>query len=209
VNASIPVTESLVKSDEEHSNSSPSFFKRRAQALVCFVGCAIKHPTPSVHHALVDGGATNDLILTLIQLTTTSSTAGSISSHITEDISKVAEWSLNRTLNVMYAKDFIDASLAALECGESNVRFSLASLSIVFTMLSQFYRFKRESWTTLATVYRLSRTTFAARLPPSSPKFWPPFRSYWVCIMEFPSYWQHSKRSRALRTVCAPEKRLL
>lgn len=97
--------------------------RRRAQALIIFVGHAMQSPLPSnLSIAAPVGGTIDDLVLLLVQMATSrgGSTAGSNVDHL----SKAAQSTISRTLGVMPATDFIRAVLTMLKSGDEMVRIN-------------------------------------------------------------------------------------
>ncbi|KAJ7222324.1 hypothetical protein GGX14DRAFT_663256 [Mycena pura] len=113
-------------SDDDQLLPSAAAFKRRAQALVVFVGHAMKiftsSPTPV---AIPEGGATSNLVSLLIALV---ATQGSGSETRSEDISQTARNSLSKALGCMSAIDFIDAALSILKSGDAGTQGGVLNL---------------------------------------------------------------------------------
>ncbi|KAJ6630100.1 hypothetical protein B0H10DRAFT_1984968 [Mycena sp. CBHHK59/15] len=108
--------------DEDQLLPSPSAFKRRAQALVTFVGYGLKMspPTAAASTSVPEGGAMSDLVSLLIALAT--ARGGSTPDTKVEDISQAARSSLSKALGCMSVVDFIDAILSILKSGDSRVQ---------------------------------------------------------------------------------------
>jgi len=110
----------MCNSDDEHSLPSSAIFKRRAQAIVTFVGYALKSSSPAVPVGVVpEGGATSDLVSLLITIATLQ--GGTVAENNVDDIRKAARLSMSRALGVMSAVDFISAVRSMLESGEQRV----------------------------------------------------------------------------------------
>ncbi|KAJ6578862.1 hypothetical protein DFH09DRAFT_980162 [Mycena vulgaris] len=109
--------------DEDQLQPSAAAFKRRAQALVVFVGYAMKLSSSTATEVTVtipDGGAMSNLVSLLISLAT--ARGGSSPDTRVEDISHAARVSLSKALGCMSAVDFIDAVLSILKSGDSRVQ---------------------------------------------------------------------------------------
>ncbi|KAJ7740997.1 hypothetical protein B0H14DRAFT_3515417 [Mycena olivaceomarginata] len=107
--------------DDDQPQSFAATFKRRAQALVIFVGYAMKmSPSAVVHVAVPEDGATSNLVSLLIALAT--ARGGSTPDTRTEDISQAARTSLSKALGCMSAVDFVDSVLFILQSGDSRVQ---------------------------------------------------------------------------------------
>ncbi|KII90106.1 hypothetical protein PLICRDRAFT_686024 [Plicaturopsis crispa FD-325 SS-3] len=105
-------------SDEESASLFNSISKRRALALMIFVGYALKLGQSSYKtRVMPDDGA----LKTLVSLITDISTTPSVDSNL-DDLYKVAHSSSGQALNVMPAVDFIHAILAMLESGEHRIQ---------------------------------------------------------------------------------------
>ncbi|KAJ6619037.1 hypothetical protein B0H10DRAFT_1194701 [Mycena sp. CBHHK59/15] len=114
--------------DEDQLLPSLSAFKRRAQALVTFVGYGLKMspPTAAASTSVPEGGAMSDLVSLLIALAT--ARGGSTPDTKVEDISQAARSSLSKALGCMSVVDFIDAILSILKSGDSRVQGGLLDL---------------------------------------------------------------------------------
>ncbi|RDB23790.1 U3 small nucleolar RNA-associated protein 10 [Hypsizygus marmoreus] len=96
--------------DEDPTTASLTVLRRRAQAIIIFVGLTMKRPT-------VDASASEEemsrLVAALISLATIQ--VGPGSEGKVEEISLAGRSSLNRALSVMSASDFVNAVLSMLE----------------------------------------------------------------------------------------------
>jgi U3 small nucleolar RNA-associated protein 10 len=90
--------------------------RRRAQALVIFVGYAIKPSTSERSQQ----GHVNHLMTALIALSTLES--GTNADTKVDEISQAARTSMDRALRVMSVVDFANAVLSMIESGEQRVR---------------------------------------------------------------------------------------
>ncbi|KAJ7762738.1 hypothetical protein DFH07DRAFT_813302 [Mycena maculata] len=107
--------------DDDHLLPSAATFKRRAQALVIFVGFATKMSPPTGAQVNVpEGGSMSNLVSLLIALAT--ARGGSSPDTKVEEISQAARSSLTRALGFMSAVNFIDAVLSILKSGDSRVQ---------------------------------------------------------------------------------------
>ncbi|KAJ7701560.1 hypothetical protein B0H17DRAFT_1195339 [Mycena rosella] len=108
--------------DEDQLQPSAAAFKRRAQALVLFVGYAIKLSSSAVEATATapEGGAMSNLVSLLIALAT--ARGGSSPETRVEDVSQAARVSLGKALGCMSAVDFVDAVLSILKSGDSRVQ---------------------------------------------------------------------------------------
>ena len=98
----------------------PIIFGRRAQGLITFIGSAIKSaPTGTPPVSPPNKVSITDLVRLLIEVATVQ--AGSLPESPIEHLSNAASSSLNKTLEVMMATDFIAAVLVMLETGEYRV----------------------------------------------------------------------------------------
>jgi U3 small nucleolar RNA-associated protein 10 len=114
-------------SDDEHSARSSSIIKRRAQALIIFVGYAIT-PTPSSEVSGADN-ETTELISLLLELTTTEG------ENIT-DVMSVAQQVTSRVMNAVGAADFLNGALVMLQSDDARVGLH-SSLCDSFLPLTQ------------------------------------------------------------------------
>jgi U3 small nucleolar RNA-associated protein 10 len=88
--------------------------RRRAQALIIFVGHAMQSPlSGNLSSDAPVGGTIDDLVLLLIQMTTLR--GGSTVESNVDHLSKAAQSTISRSLSVMPAADFISAVLAMLK----------------------------------------------------------------------------------------------
>ncbi|KAJ7456907.1 hypothetical protein FB451DRAFT_1275210 [Mycena latifolia] len=108
--------------DEDQLQPSAAAFKRRAQALVVFVGYATKISSSVAQPPVTvpEGGAMSNLVSLLIALATAQ--GGSSPDTRVEDISHAARVSLSKALGCMSAVDFIDAVLSIMKSGDSKVQ---------------------------------------------------------------------------------------
>ncbi|KAF8192665.1 hypothetical protein K438DRAFT_2017867 [Mycena galopus ATCC 62051] len=107
--------------DDDQPQALIAALKRRAQALVVFVGYAIKmFPSTVADATVLEGGAMSNLVSLLIALATTR--GGSTPDTRIEDISQAARTSLKKALGCMSAVDFIDAVLSILQSGDPQVQ---------------------------------------------------------------------------------------
>jgi U3 small nucleolar RNA-associated protein 10 len=108
-------------SDEEHSLPLSSVLKRRAQALIIFVGHALQVSSLTKHSRdAPTGGAISDLVSLLIHLATLQ--GGSTPESNVDYISNAAQSTMSLSLGAMPAADFISAVLTTLESKEERVR---------------------------------------------------------------------------------------
>ncbi|KAJ7270708.1 hypothetical protein B0H12DRAFT_1229192 [Mycena haematopus] len=107
--------------DDDQPQAFAAAFKRRAQALVVFVGYAIKMPlSTTTLVAVPEDGSMSNLVSLLIALAT--ARGGSTPDTRIDDISQAARTSLSNALGCMSAVDFIDAVLSILQSGDSQVQ---------------------------------------------------------------------------------------
>ncbi|KAJ7178741.1 armadillo-type protein [Mycena crocata] len=107
--------------DDDQLQPSAAAFKRRAQALVLFVGHAMKSPAHGGDEITVpEGGAMSNLVSLLIAVAT--ARGGSTPDTRVEEVSKAARVSLRKALSCMSAVDFIEAVLSILKFGDSQVQ---------------------------------------------------------------------------------------
>ncbi|KAF7307826.1 U3 small nucleolar RNA-associated protein 10 [Mycena kentingensis (nom. inval.)] len=100
--------------DDEQQQPNAAVFRRRAHALVVFVGHAITTPQATTTEVIVpDEGSTSNLVSLLIALATT---------REIEEISQAARTSLSKSLSCMAAVDFIDAVLSILKFDDPEVQ---------------------------------------------------------------------------------------
>ncbi|KAG1720632.1 hypothetical protein EDB19DRAFT_1775930 [Suillus lakei] len=100
--------------DDEHSARSSSIIKRRAQALIMFVGCAIT-PTPSADISRGDN-ATTDLISLLVDLATIEG------DNNISDIVSVTQQATSKVMNAIGAADFLNGALVMLQSDETRIK---------------------------------------------------------------------------------------
>ncbi|KAJ3863958.1 armadillo-type protein [Lentinula novae-zelandiae] len=126
---------------EEHSVSPAVVFRRRAQAIITFVGFAAKtfpasttsksdNNTDAMNDAQPppqDSSNLSDVISILIALSTKNVSGGSSEAKI-EDIATSARLSLTRVLSVMSAVDFIDTVLLMLSNNDNLIQEGALSL---------------------------------------------------------------------------------
>ncbi|KIK65016.1 hypothetical protein GYMLUDRAFT_39424 [Collybiopsis luxurians FD-317 M1] len=130
---------------EDHSVSLPTVFRRRAQAIIAFVGFAAKtFPTSSKPPPKPDamdvvqpeGGELSDIVSILITLSTKSASGAAGNAEVKiEDIAKSARLSMTRVLSVMSAASFIDTVLLMLSNDEYLIQEG--ALSLLTTRLPQ------------------------------------------------------------------------
>ncbi|KAG2130333.1 hypothetical protein DEU56DRAFT_815464 [Suillus clintonianus] len=99
--------------DDEHSAKSSSIMKRRAQALIMFVGYAIT-PTPSTDISKGDN-ATTELISLLADLATTEG-------DNVADIVSVTQKATSKVMNAIGAADFLNGALVMLQSDETRIK---------------------------------------------------------------------------------------
>ena len=104
-------------SDDEHSARSSSVIKRRAQALIMFVGYAIT-PTPSTEVSRGDNDAT-ELISLLVDLTTAEG-------ENIADVVSVTQQATSKVMNAISAADFLDGTIVMLQSDDTRVIFHLS-----------------------------------------------------------------------------------
>ena len=108
-------------SNEEHSLPLSSVSKRRAQALIVFVGHALqsssstKHPRDPIANAAI-----SDVVSLLVHLATLQ--GGSTPESNVDAISNAAQSTMSLSLSAMPATDFIKAVLTTLQSREERVR---------------------------------------------------------------------------------------
>ncbi|KAJ3761867.1 hypothetical protein EV360DRAFT_36877 [Lentinula raphanica] len=127
---------------EEHSVSAAVVFRRRAQAIITFVGFAAKtFPTSNtprlrnpddINISQIEDNNYSDVVSILISLSTTS-TSGSDAETKIQDVAKSARLSLARVLNVMSAASFIDTVAMMLSSDDDLIQEG--ALSLVSTRL--------------------------------------------------------------------------
>ncbi|KAG1807089.1 uncharacterized protein BJ212DRAFT_1387903 [Suillus subaureus] len=100
--------------DDEHSARSSSIIKRRAQALIMFVGYAIT-PTPSTDISTGDN-ATTELVSLLVDLGTMEG-----DSNIS-DIVSVTQQTTSKVMNAIGAADFLNGALVMLQSDETRIK---------------------------------------------------------------------------------------
>ncbi|OJA15136.1 hypothetical protein AZE42_07566 [Rhizopogon vesiculosus] len=99
--------------DDEHSARSSSIIKRRAQALIMFVGYAIT-PTPSTEVSRADN-QTTELISLLIHLTTTEG-------ENIADVVSVTQQATSKVMNAIGAADFLNGALVMLQSDDTRIK---------------------------------------------------------------------------------------
>ncbi|KAJ3784963.1 armadillo-type protein [Lentinula aff. detonsa] len=119
---------------EEHSVSPVVVFRRRAQAIITFVGFAAKtFPTSKSQNAVdmdvvqSEGSGLGDVVSILITLSAKHSSVGSTEVKV-EDIAKSARLSLTRILSVISAVNFIDTILLVLSNDDDLIQEGALSL---------------------------------------------------------------------------------
>jgi U3 small nucleolar RNA-associated protein 10 len=100
--------------DDEHSARTSSIIKRRAQALIMFVGYAIT-PTPSTDISRGDN-ATTELVSLLVDLATIEG-----DSNIS-DIVLVTQQTASKVMNAIGAADFLNGALVMLQSDETRIK---------------------------------------------------------------------------------------
>ncbi|KAF9078300.1 armadillo-type protein [Rhodocollybia butyracea] len=142
---------------EEHSVSPSILYRRRAQAIVIFVGYAAKtfpiSPSTSILNpdamdVVPENTNLSDVVSILIALSTNSTLGGSTEVKI-EDVSKSARLSMARVLNVMSATDFIETVLLMLS--NENQLIQEGALSLLSTRLPRVAASVRQSAVTSVT----------------------------------------------------------
>ncbi|KAF9553866.1 hypothetical protein CPC08DRAFT_672807 [Agrocybe pediades] len=105
--------------DGDHSASSSTILRRRAQALIVLVGYALKPRS-----AAVGGGDANFSISSVIAQLITLATLpeGTTTETRLQDVSEAARSTMNRLLTGMSVVDFIEAVQAMLESGDLKVQ---------------------------------------------------------------------------------------
>lgn len=101
---------------DEHSLSVASLLERLSHALVIFVGHALRN-SPTSSQPVTGATGMADLVAALIDLASLSNTSAKGSK--VKDIVQAARTSLNNALNVMAAKDFIEAIASMLQSSET------------------------------------------------------------------------------------------
>ncbi|KAH7920221.1 hypothetical protein BV22DRAFT_1199044 [Leucogyrophana mollusca] len=104
--------------DEEHSASTSSTFKRRAQALIIFTSYAMQPSTQDMQ--TLKNGTTTDLISLLIDLTTARGENAQASG--VPDIAVTAQTTITKVMEVMWAVDFLTAILTMLQSDDSRIK---------------------------------------------------------------------------------------
>lgn len=109
----------LICSDEEHSPALPSVLKRRAQALIIFVGHALQ---TTLTKRLSDSPAreiTGGLFSILVNIATLQ--GGLTPESNIDHISNAVQTTMSLSLSVMPAADFVNSVVNALESKEERV----------------------------------------------------------------------------------------
>ncbi|OAX34660.1 hypothetical protein K503DRAFT_428951 [Rhizopogon vinicolor AM-OR11-026] len=99
--------------DDEHSARSSSIIKRRAQALIMFVGYAIT-PAPSTEVSKADN-QTTELISLLIDLTTTEG-------ENIADVVSVTQQATSKVMNAIGAADLLNGALVMLQSDDTRIK---------------------------------------------------------------------------------------
>ncbi|GLB44223.1 putative U3 small nucleolar RNA-associated protein 10 [Lyophyllum shimeji] len=102
-----------VPADEEPASASATTLRRRAQALIIFVGNALKAPTPG---STASEEELSQLVAALISLATLDT--GTIAEGKGGEICQAARATLNRALSVMAATDFVNGILSMMQSGD-------------------------------------------------------------------------------------------
>ncbi|KAG1852147.1 hypothetical protein DFJ58DRAFT_791745 [Suillus subalutaceus] len=97
----------LISLDDEHSARSSTIIKRRAQALIMFVGYAIT-PTPSTDISRGDNATTE-----LVSLLATANIS---------DIVPVTQQTTSKVMNAIGAADFLNGALVMLQSDETRIK---------------------------------------------------------------------------------------
>ncbi|KAF9034474.1 hypothetical protein BDZ89DRAFT_1158021 [Hymenopellis radicata] len=106
---------------EEHSTSVTTAFKRRAQAVLSFVGFAVKASSGS------SGAGSDSSLVSLLVIMATFKSGQGADARV-DDINKVARSSLDRTLRVMSALDYIESTVGMLHSSEQMVQIGALDL---------------------------------------------------------------------------------
>jgi hypothetical protein len=106
-------------SDEEHSLPLSSVLKRRAQALIIFVGHALQTSSAKHRGDFPTSKAISDLISLLVHMATLH--GGSSPESNIDYISSAAQFTMSLSLGAIPATDFISAVLITLESNEARV----------------------------------------------------------------------------------------
>ena len=112
----------IFHSDGDHSVSSTSILRRRAQALIIFVGHAFK-PKPSTTNSPESEGSISTVITQLIKLATLPE--GKSTETKVEEISEAARASMNRLLCSTSVFNFINAVHSMLGSGDTKACLTL------------------------------------------------------------------------------------
>ncbi|KAF9021672.1 hypothetical protein BDZ89DRAFT_1137818 [Hymenopellis radicata] len=106
---------------EEHSTSVTTAFKRRAQAVLSFVGFAVKASSGS------SGAGSDSSLVSLLVIMATFKSGQGADARV-DDINKVARSSLDRSLRVMSALDYIESTVGMLHSSEQMVQIGALDL---------------------------------------------------------------------------------
>ena len=107
-------------SDEEHSLPLSSVLKRRAQAVIIFVGHALQTSSTKYPRESPAGEAISDLVSLLVNMATLH--GGSTPESNIDYISNAARSTMSLSLGAIPAADFISAVLITLKSKEARVR---------------------------------------------------------------------------------------
>ncbi|KAL0575096.1 snoRNA-binding rRNA-processing protein utp10 [Marasmius crinis-equi] len=123
----------------EESSLSPTILcKRRAQAIITFVGHSAKSFASSED---IEGSDLSKLVSLLISLATAKS--GSTPESKIEDLNKSARLAMDRVLSLVPARDFIDAILSML--GSGDVPVKAGALDLLYLRLPRISNTVRQS----------------------------------------------------------------
>lgn len=104
--------------DADHLASSSTILRRRAQALITFIGYAIKSTPQSAQSS--EDSSISSVVSNLLTLATLKDVGKSADTKV-DEISQAARNSISRLLESMSAVTFIDSVLAILEQGDAKV----------------------------------------------------------------------------------------
>ncbi|EGO02920.1 hypothetical protein SERLA73DRAFT_102973 [Serpula lacrymans var. lacrymans S7.3] len=112
--------------DEEQPTPSSSILKRRAQALITFVGCVMQPSSPTEEVETVKGASTTALMALFIRLVTMEDSKTPESSL--GDIYATTQQSMVKALNIMAVADFMVAVLTLLQSDEDRIQIGALEL---------------------------------------------------------------------------------
>ncbi|KAE9407069.1 hypothetical protein BT96DRAFT_987019 [Gymnopus androsaceus JB14] len=159
---------------EEHSVSPSTVFRRRAQAIITFVGFAAKTLPSNLSQKNPDAmdvvqsnaGNLGDVVSILITLSTKSTNTSAGAEAKVEDITKSARLSMSRVLSVMSAADFIDMVLLILANEDQLIQEG--ALSLLSTRLPLVAGTVRQgAATSIAKICSLVQRTLSQQPSPS------------------------------------------